>query len=79
MSRARKAAEAANAITVDAETKRKIKALASEHNLKEDEFLSIVIDLLHERRGSVEGFCGSERPPKRQLLLLILACWTVPH
>ncbi|MCE0761268.1 hypothetical protein LWH94_19075 [Marinobacter sp. G11] len=65
VNRARKAAKAANAITVDAETKRKIKALASEHSLKEDEFLSIVVDLLHERRGSVEGIIKQRKAAKK--------------
>ncbi len=65
VNRARKAAKAANAITVDAETKRKIKALASEHSLKEDEFLSIVVDLLHERRGSVEGIMRQRKAAKK--------------
>ncbi len=65
VNRARKAKGYANAIIVDADTKKKIKALASEHNLKEDEFLSIVVDLLHERRGSVEGIIRQRKAAKK--------------
>lgn len=65
VNRARKAAEALNTIAVNAETKRKIKALASEHSLEEDEFLSIVVDLLHERRGSVEGIIKQRKAAKK--------------
>lgn len=51
VNRQRKAERAANTITVDPDTRGKIKKLASEHNLKDDEFLSILIDLVTERRG----------------------------
>lgn len=68
INRQRKAEQAANTITVDADTKRKIQKLAAEHNLKDDEFLSILIDLIAERRGSVEGILKQRREAKKAAL-----------
>jgi hypothetical protein len=68
INRQRKAERAANTITVDADTKRKIQKLAAEHNLKGDEFLSILIDLIAERRGAVEGILRQRKEAKKAAL-----------
>jgi len=68
INRQRKAERAANTITVDADTKRKIQKLAAEHNLKDDEFLSILIDLIAERRGAVEGILKQRKEAKKAAL-----------
>lgn len=65
VNRQRKAERAANTISVDPDTKRKIRKLASEHHLKDDEFLSILIDLMSERRGAVEGLVRQRKEVKR--------------
>jgi hypothetical protein len=65
VNRQRKAEQAASTIKVDPNTKRKITKLASEHNLKEDEFLSILIDLMSERRGAVEGVLRQRKAAKK--------------
>lgn len=77
VNRQRKAEEAANTITVDAGTKRKIQKLAAEHNLKGDEFLSILIDLVAERRGAVEGILKQRKEAKRAALASDLG-WLSP-
>lgn len=65
VNRRRKAERAENTITVDSETKIKINKLASDHNLRDDEFLSILIDLMSERRGAVEGILQQRKKAKR--------------
>jgi hypothetical protein len=78
VNRQRKAEQAANTITVDPDTKRKIKKLASEHNLKDDEFLSILIDLMSERRGAVEGVVRQRKEVKRAAIASDLGLFSAP-
>ncbi|OHY79477.1 hypothetical protein [Marinobacter sp. AC-23] len=65
VNRQKKASQSKNTIVVDPETKSKIRKLASEHNLKDGEFLSILIDLMSERRGAVEGIIRQRKEAKR--------------
>ena len=65
VNRKRKEDQAANAVAIDSDTKRKIKKLAAEHSLKEEEFLAILIDLISERRGVVEGILQQRKKVKR--------------
>lgn len=60
-----KARQAENAVTLDPESMRKLKQLASEHNLKGEEFIAIVIDLIAERRGAVKDILKQRKEMKR--------------
>ena len=65
VNRQKKASQAKNTIVVDPETKKKIRKLAAEHDLADAEFLSILIDLMSERRGAVEGIVRQRKEAKR--------------
>lgn len=78
LNRRRKAELNANTITVDPGTKRKIAKLASEHDLKEDEFLAILIDLMSERRGAVEGIVRQRKKAKRAAIASDLGLFSSP-
>lgn len=78
INRRRKAEQAANTITVGSDTRQKIKKLASEHNLKDDEFLSILIDLMSERRGVVEGIIRQRKEAKRAAIASDFGLFTGP-
>jgi hypothetical protein len=78
VTRKRNKDQAANAVTIDSDTKRKIRKLAAEHSLKEEEFLAILIDLISERRGVVEGILEQRKKVKRAAIASDLGLYDSP-
>jgi hypothetical protein len=79
VNRKRKVEQAGNTVVVDSPTKLKIQKLAAEHGMREDEFLSILIDLMSERRSAVEGVLRQRKAAKRAAIASDFGFFGVPN
>jgi hypothetical protein len=68
VNRERKAAEAASTVVLDPKTKQKLHKLASEHGVSEEEYLSILVDLVSERRNANKNIAQQRKKIKRAVI-----------